>query len=471
MTTYDVVILGAGPGGTPAALFLAQKGKKVLLIDERGKPGGECLFEGCIPSKILEQSSEDYSIEKNLIASGIDQKKEIAFQWQKVLAKKERVIKARADGALRNMENLPTLTFVNGKGRFVSRRQIEMIHKSGEKESIIFHKAIIATGSKAFVPPIEGNGVNRLWTNKDILESETFPDSLVIIGAGPIGIEFAQMLSKLGVKCTIIEMMDRILPFVDSEFSDLLLDKMERENGIHVHLSSRVHKIMVKADVLEIAFESRQGKNQTILSERVLVATGRIANIEDLHLESTSIAPDRKGIAVNEYLETTEEGIYAVGDVIQGPKFAHTATYEALIAARNIVHGNQFKVNLSKNAWVLFSDPEIASAGMTEEDALKQGFDIVTGTYDFKIDARAQISEKPFGFLKFVVKRETTQIIGVHLFTKGASNMAGEASLIVSMKATLRDVAEAIHPHPTLTESFGFLAKNMLSKVANSSRE
>ncbi len=232
-----------------------------------------------------------------------------------------------------------------------------------------------------------------------------------------------------------------------------------------MHLSSRVHKIMAKDDMLEITFEGKQGKNQTILSERVLVATGRVPNIKDLNLESTSIAPDRKGIAVNEYLETEEEGIYAVGDVIQGPKFAHTATYEAMIAARNIVHGNRFKLNLSKNAWVLFSDPEIASAGMTEEDALKQRLDIVTGTYDFKIDARAQISENPFGFLKFVVKRETEQIIGVHLFMKGASNLAGEAALIISMNATLRDVAEVIHPHPTLAESFGFLSKKMLSEI------
>ena len=465
MKNFDVVILGAGPGGTPAALFLAQKGKKVLLIDERGKPGGECLFEGCIPSKILEQFSEDYSIKKNLVASEIDLKKEIAFQWQRVMKKKDTVIKARAEGALRNMENLPTLAFVNGKGKFVSREQIEILHKTGEKESVIFDKAIIATGSKAFVPPIEGNGFDRLWTNKDLLEAEAVPKSLVIIGAGPIGIEFAQMLSKLEVNCTIIEMMDRILPPVDLEFSKLLLDKMERGNGIHVHLSSRVHKIMAKDDMLEITFEGKQGKNQTILSERVLVATGRVPNIKDLNLESTSIAPDRKGIAVNEYLETEEEGIYAVGDVIQGPKFAHTATYEAMIAARNIVHGNRFKLNLSKNAWVLFSDPEIASAGMTEEDALKQRLDIVTGTYDFKIDARAQISENPFGFLKFVVKRETEQIIGVHLFMKGASNLAGEAALIISMNATLRDVAEVIHPHPTLAESFGFLSKKMLSEV------
>jgi len=471
MENYDVVILGAGPGGTPAAMFLAQKGKKVLLIDERGKPGGECLFEGCIPSKILEQSSEDYSIIKNLIASGIDLKDETTFQWQKVMQKKDALIKARADGALKNMEHLPTLTFVHGKGKFVSRRQIELLHKTGEKESVTFEKAIIATGSKAFMPAIEGDGVDRLWTNKDLLEAETLPRSLVIIGAGPIGIEFAQMLSKLGVKCTIIEMMDRILPPVDSAFSGLLLDIMERENGIHVHLFSRVQKIIVKDNGLEISFKSKQRKDQTILSERVLVATGRVPNIEDLHLESTSIAPDRKGIAVNEYLETTEEGIYAVGDVIKGPKFAHTATHEALIAARNIVYGNRFKLDLSKNAWVLFSDPEIASAGLTEEDALKQGLDIVTGTYDFKIDARAQISEKPFGVLKFVAERKTAQIIGVHLFTKGASNLAGEASLIVSMKATLRDVAEAIHPHPTLTESFGFLAKNMLSGVENSSRE
>ena len=196
----------------------------------------------------------------------------------------------------------------------------------------------------------------------------------------------------------------------------------------------------------------------------MLVVTGKVPSIEGLNLESADIHFERNGVIVNEFLETTERGIYATGDVVMGaPKFAHTATYEAHVAVNNILHGNISKASFNKNAWVLFSDPEIAAAGLTEAEAVKAGFDVVTGIYNYKVDAMSQISGDTFGFLKFVVNRNNQEILGVHLFINGAASLSGEASLIVSNKLTLKDVAQTIHPHPTLTEAFALLALKMLS--------
>ncbi len=196
----------------------------------------------------------------------------------------------------------------------------------------------------------------------------------------------------------------------------------------------------------------------------MLIVTGKVPTIEGLDLEAAGIKYDRHGIIVNEFLETSANGIYATGDVVSGaPKFAHTATYEAHLAAANIEQGNAGKVNFTKNSWVLFSDPEIAAAGLTEEEALKSGLDVISGVYHYNVDAAAQISGDTSGILKFVVNRQNKQILGVHLFLNGAASLSGEASLIVSQKLTLMDLVRAIHPHPTLSEAFGFLALKMLS--------
>ena len=216
--------------------------------------------------------------------------------------------------------------------------------------------------------------------------------------------------------------------------------------------------------MFETRFVDAEGKSRMILTEKVLVVTGKVPSIEGLNLEGAGVRFERNGIFVNEFLETNIPGIYATGDVVSGaPKFAHTATYEAHIAATNILRGNISRVSFAKNSWVLFSDPEIAAAGLTEAEAVRAGFDVLTGVYDYKVDATSQISGDTFGFLKYVVNRHNREILGAHLFINGAASLIGEASMIVSNKLTLMDVAQTIHPHPTLSEAFGALAMKMLS--------
>ena len=461
MKKYDVVIIGAGPGGTPAAVRLAQSGKSVLLVDDRGKPGGECLFEGCIPSKTLEQSADYFYLLKNVQDFGVSPGGDPTCDWEKVIEKKDRILKHRSEMAIQQFQTIPALTFAAGTARFLSNHKIEIASGSGDVEQVTFDFAIITVGSKAFIPPISENGVEHIWTNKEMFEEETLPSSIVIIGAGAIGIEFAQMFAKLDVNCTVIEMLDRILPPVEADFAEILHKKMIEEDGVEIHLSAKVRGIEFQNGRFETVFEAKNGAQATVVSDKVIVAAGRIANIDSINLSATEIQFDRKGINVNDFLETTVKGIYAAGDVIHGPNFAHTASAEAMVIAENILRGNVKTMDFSKNSWVLFSDPEIASAGLTAEEAVKAGHEIVTGTYDFRVDARAQINDRPFGYLRFVVEKKTERILGIHIMTEGAADIIGEAALAVSMKATLSDLAVAIHPHPTLTESFGVLAKSM----------
>ncbi len=460
MEKYDVVVIGAGPGGTPAAEFLAKKGKKVLLIDERGKPGGECLFEGCIPSKILETSADYFYQAKKLDIFGIDIEGNIKVNWKNVIKRKDNILEKRANAALQRLSQIPNLVFKEGKGSFISENQIEIKKSDGSTETVEFEKALIATGSSPFIPPIEGNGVDKVWTNRTIFDVEDLPDSILIVGGGPIGIEFGQMFNKLGVKVVIVELMERILMPVDEEFALILQDKIQKD-GIELHLKSLVKRIDFENERFKISFE-KEGNLQTVGVEKVLVAVGRKPNVEGLDLEKANVEYDKKGIITNQYYQTSNPDIYAAGDVIKEPKFQHLARNQALAAAKNMLEGNKYSIDLDKLSWVLFSDPEIASAGLTEEQAKNRGIDYIVGKYPYQIDARAQIFDTDFGYLKYVVNKQTNEIIGVHIMTEGSSSLVGEASVIVANKLTLEQVANGIHPHPTLTESFEFLAKNML---------
>ncbi len=416
MERYDVVIIGAGPGGTPAAEFLARKGKKVLLIDERGKPGGECLFEGCIPSKILETSADYFYQAKKLDVFGIDIEGNIKINWKSVIKRKDSILERRANAALKRLSQIENLTFKEGKGSFISENQVEIKKSDGSTETVEFEKALIATGSSPFIPPIEGNGLDKVWTNKNIFEEDKLPESILIVGGGPIGIEFGQMFNKLGVKVIIVELMERILMPVDEEFALILQDKIQKD-GIQLHLKSLVKRIDFENNRFKVSFE-KEGNLQTVEVEKVLIAVGRKPNIEGLNLEKANVDYDKKGINTNQYYQTSNPDIYAVGDVIKQPKFQHLARNQGLATTRNILEGNKYTVDLDNLSWVLFSDPEIASAGLTEEQAKNRGIDYIVGKYPYKIDARAQISDTDFGFLKYVVNKQNNQIIGVHIITE-----------------------------------------------------
>lgn len=458
-TKFDVIIIGGGPGGTPAAMQLAAGGKNVLLAEESGKLGGACLFVGCIPSKIIKHGADAFYLSEHSTQVSTSSTEALRETWKSIHRDMDRILNGRSSEAMKHLNQLP-ITFVTGKVKFVSDKVAEINNKLYS-----FDKAIIAAGSHSFVPAFKGNGINSVLTSEVLFQQSVLPSSLMIVGGGPIGIELAQMLTKLHVKCTIVEMMPELLTgVVEREFSILIAKKLQ-ETGIGVYTHSKVEEINLKDNLFQTVFVDSEGKRQDIITEKVLVVTGKVPSLEGLNLEAAGVVFERNGIPVNEFLETNVHGIYATGDVVQGaPRFAHTATYEAHIAAANILRGNNTRVSFTKNSWVLFSDPEIAAAGYTEEEAIREGYNVVTGFYDYKAEATSQISGDLFGFLKFVVNGDNQEILGVHLFINGADSLIGEAALIVSGRMTLRDVANAIHPHPTLTEAFGTLALRMLSE-------
>lgn len=462
---YDVAVIGGGPGGTPAAMQLAGLGKKVLLVEASGKLGGACLFSGCIPSKIIRHSADEFFNSGGPTHETEREFKGAARVWAGTIQKMDRILSGRSSAAGRKTAEMKYLDFVAGTATFLSDREIEIRAFDGTLSRHVFDQAIVATGSVPVIPPLGGDALSEVMTSDSFFARRELPPSLVIIGGGPIGVELAQMLSRIGVRCTIIEMAGSILDKVcEPEFTPLIQEALERD-GVDIYTSSIVTEINRTNDGFVTTFKDGSSMTRTIGSKQVLIAAGRAPNIKGLGLEAAGIRFSAAGIDVDDYLETTAEGIFAAGDVIAGPRFAHTATSEARVAAANIAAGKRKTIDFSINSWVLFTNPEMASAGLIEAAVAQGGRDVVTGIYDFAIDAAAQVEGIPEGQLKFVVDKGSREIIGIHVLAPHAGQLAGEAALIVAGRLTLSDVCHAIHPHPTWSESFGFLALNMLASL------
>ncbi|WP_457595765.1 dihydrolipoyl dehydrogenase family protein [Hydrogenimonas sp.] len=457
MYDYELLVIGAGPGGTPAALAAARFGKKVLLVDKRGEPGGECLFEGCIPSKILENAANRYAALKAAEGFHVELKSDPQIHWKEVLVEKEAIVRQRSQGALRQIEALPNLDFKEGMAMFVDEHTVDI-----EGERVTFEKAVVATGASAHLPPLSGDGVQKAWTNADVFKSETIPDEIAFIGAGAISCELVQMFAKLGTKCHILERGPRILRKVDEE-SALIVQNRMQDQGIDVLLDVTFGEIDGDVGGYVVNY-TQNGEAKRLEVPYLLIATGRAPNVEGMGLEKAGVKYDRHGIATDASLQTSQPHIYAVGDCTTGPKFAHWATYEAGIAIHNLFAPSRHEIDESKLAWVLFSDPQIASAGYDEATAAAKGMEVESAAYRYAVDARAQIDHATEGILKFVMEKKSGRIVGIQAVGPEASSLSGEASLIVAKGMTAMDVMGTIHPHPTYTEAFGNLARELFFK-------
>ena len=456
-THYDLIVIGAGPAGTPAAMNAARFGKKVLLVDKKDAPGGECLFEGCIPSKVLENAANHYDEVRKAGIFHIDGNMHAQIHWEKVLEDKDTILKKRSQAALKAIEQLPTLDFKQGDTRFKDTHTLRV----GE-ELFSFDNALIATGAKTAYPPIEGDAVHKVWTNADVFKQKELPKELLFIGAGAISSELAQMFNKLGVKCHILQRSGRILKHL-SEDAALAVQESMIQSGITIECGVTLKRIDEKEGRFVVSYEKEQ-QEHTLVYENVLLATGRVANLDALDLENAKVEYDHKGVIVSNTLQTSQKHIYACGDCIDAPKFAHTATYEAGVVTHNLFAPSPRYVDFEKNSWVLFSDPQVGVAGIDEKTAKAKELEIEVEKYDFSQDARAQIDKHASGYLKFIIDAKTQVIVGVEIVSEDASSLIGEASLIVANEMTAMDILKAIHPHPTLTESFGKLAQQVFFK-------
>jgi len=466
-TDYDLVIIGAGPAGTPVAMEYAKldNSKKVALIDSLGELGGECLFQGCIPSKIMEASAKAIQELDSLKAFGVEiDNSHHKLVWEKIKERKESILNRRTTAAKEVAQGIANIEIIKAWASFEDEHHLKLSFEKGEEKIISFERALIATGSKANIASYQGNATDEIITNDEFFAKMELPQSLTIIGSGAIAIEFAQILSALGVEINLLVRGEKIVKNIDDEASDFLLEKLSQE--MNVLLNAELKEVNHHDKGLELSY-TQAGENKTLISDKVLSAIGRSPNITQLNLEKANVAFSKKGIVTTKAMQTSTENIFANGDVVENfPKFAHTAQYAAHIIAQNLfLEHNFFNPDFSKNSWVLFSMPNVASAGISQAEAKENNIEVIVDTFDFSTEAKSQIENEDFGYLKFVVDKKSHKILGISILHNEANMIAGEAALIVSEGLTLKALIDSIHPHPTMSEAFVMLSKKMMGEI------
>jgi dihydrolipoyl dehydrogenase len=471
MEKFDVLVIGGGPGGTPAALALARGRRRVLLVERGAGLGGTCLFEGCIPSKILHESARRLQAIQHAAEFGLHiPAGDIRVDWQAIMTRKAAILQRRSQAALEQARKLPTLSVHFGRATLLSPRRARITSHTEDPFEVEFTDAIVAAGSTPNRLAVPGADLPCVLTSDQMLELERLPASLVVIGAGPVGVEMAQIFAAFGTKVTLLEAGQRILAPVDEEIARLLQAHMARQ-GLSVTLDTQIKEISHTGDGAFIRYDDQAGVRHEVYGEYILDVTGRHATVDGLGLERTAVRFDRHGIRVNAMLQTDEPGLYALGDIVGRPMFAHWATAQALALARHLLgHPAGFPTPAS-NTGVVFSIPDIGIAGMTEREAREAGHDVEVARYDFRADARAQVAGHAEGMLKLVYDRATHALLGVHMLADGAASTMGEAALALGAGATIDALASSIHPHPTLSESFGLAARSVLSRAATTEPE
>ncbi|MGG5328958.1 dihydrolipoyl dehydrogenase [Enterococcus sp. AZ163] len=438
-----VAIIGGGPGGYVAAIRAAQLGAKVTLI-EKNQLGGTCLNVGCIPTKALLQSAEALEQVKQAKKFGVQAEAQ-GFDWVAVMKRKDRVVKQLVKG-VQGLMKANQIEILPGTAAFVDDQTLEVTAADGEKIQLQPDRIVIATGSQPFIPPIKGLDTYTNWLDSGkALALETLPESLAIIGGGVIGIEFASIFNSFGVKVTIVEEQPEILPSMDQELAGLLRKKLAKA-GIHFLLGQRVEVVAGDEKQVELSLGE-----ETVQAEQLLVAVGRRSYLEGLGLENTSIQTERQRILVNEYLQTNAANVYAIGDCTGQIMLAHYASAQGECAVENALGASE-KFRGEATPGCVYSDPEFASVGLTEERAAQKDLAYRVGKFPLKASGKALAMDKTYGFAKVLVEEQTQKLLGVHLLCERATDLITEAALVLQKGGTVEDILATIHPHPTLSE-------------------
>jgi dihydrolipoamide dehydrogenase len=456
---YDLVILGGGTGGYVAAIRASQLGLKTAIV-EKGKLGGTCLHKGCIPSKALLRSAEVYATAKHSEDFGIITG-EVSFNFGKVQERKNKIIDQLHKGVQHLMKQ-GKIDVYEGLGRILGPSifspmpgtiSVEM-NNGEENEMLIPKNVIVATGSRPRTLP--GLEIDRefVLSSDEALELETLPTSIIIVGGGVIGIEWASMLSDFGVDVTVLEYADRIIPTEDKEISKEM-QRLMKKKGIKLVTGAKVlSETLVKGEGVTISAEVKDGLKE-YKAEKLLVSVGRQANVEGIGIENTEIQIENGFIKTNEFLQTKESHIYAIGDVIGGLQLAHVASHEGILAVEHIVGKDPSPFDYNLVSRCIYSNPEVSSVGITEDQAKEKGHKVKIGKFSFRAIGKALVFGESDGFVKIIADEETNDILGVHMIGPHVTDMITEAGLAMVLDATPWEIAHTIHPHPTLSEAIG----------------
>jgi dihydrolipoamide dehydrogenase len=450
---YDVVVIGSGPGGYVSAIRCAQLGLKTAVIEKYNTFGGTCLNVGCIPSKALLDSSEHFhNAAHSFTTHGIDLK-DLSVNMPQMLARKDDVV-AQNTAGITYLFKKNKIDTIQGLGSFVDKNTIKVTKDDGSSEQITAKNVIIATGSKPTSLPFLPVDKKRIITSTEALNINEVPKHIVVIGGGVIGLELGSVYARLGTKVSVVEFMPSIIATMDAALGKELQRVLKKSLGMEFFMNHKVTGASVEGETVTVTADNAKGEQVKFEADYCIVAVGRVAYTAGLGLENIGIKAEERGnkIPVNEHLETIVPGVYAIGDVIKGAMLAHKAEDEGIYVAERIV-GQKPHINYNLIPGVVYTWPEVASVGYTEEQLKATGTKYKAGSFPFKASGRAKASMDTDGFVKVLADATTDEILGVHMIGPRAADMIAEAVVAMEFRASAEDIARICHAHPTYTEA------------------
>lgn len=451
MSQFDVTIIGSGPGGYVAAIRCAQLGFKTAIIEKYSTLGGTCLNVGCIPSKALLASSHHYEELQHFSDHGIEVSGDVKVNLEKMIARKQAVVD-QTSGGVKFLMDKNNITVFNGVGSFESSTSVKVTKADGSSEIIESKNIIIATGSKPSSLPFIKLDKERIITSTEALKLKEVPKHLVIIGGGVIGIELGQVYLRLGAQVSVVEFMDRIIPGMDAALSKELT-KVLKKQGMKFYTSHKVQSVERAGDVVTVKAENAKGEIITLEGDYSLVSVGRRPYTDGLNAEKAGVkVTDRGQIEVNDHLQTSASNIYAIGDVVRGAMLAHKAEEEGVLVAE-ILAGQKPHIDYNLIPGVVYTWPEVAAVGKTEEQLKAEGVAYKAGSFPFKALGRARAGGDTDGFVKILADAKTDEVLGVHMIGARCADLIAEAVTAMEFRASAEDISRMSHAHPTFAEA------------------
>ena len=446
---YDIIVLGSGPGGYVAAIRASQLGKKVAVI-ERAELGGICLNWGCIPTKALLKSAQVYNYASHASNYGIKIAGEIEADFEAIV-KRSRGVAENMSNGIQFLFKKNKVDLIQGFGKIKPDKKIDVTDANGKTKEYSADHIIIATGARSReLPnlPIDGK---KIIGYRQAMTLDKQPKSMVVVGSGAIGSEFAYFYNSLGTKVTLVEFLNNIVPLEDEEVSKQL-GRSFKKAGMKVMVSSEVTNVDTSGVKCQVTIKTKKGEEK-IEADIVLSAVGIATNIEAIGLEETGIATERGKVLVDEYFHTNVDGYYAIGDIIPGPALAHTASHEGIICVEKISGHHPSPMNYNNNPGCTYTNPEVASVGYTEKAAIEAGYEIKVGKFPFSASGKASAGGNKEGFVKVIFDAKYGEWLGCHMIGDNVTEMIAEAVVARKLETTGREIIEAVHPHPTMSEA------------------